>query len=152
SLPVASRPHPGFGASTPGHDEQPARIASRAYAERLAQTLLNTYESGPDNTGIFWRSTHPQTNGFLTRDLNSGTSGTVLALAELANEFQTRELRNALAAGARWLLHAPAPGGTPLPGLYVGEGAVATALLRAGQVLEDAGLIAEAAERATRIT
>jgi len=149
--PGASRPHPGFGSPLPAHDEQQARLASRNDAERLARSFLNTYESGPGTTGIFWRSTHPQTNGFLARDLNTGTSGTVLALAELANEFRTKELRDALASGARWLLHAPAPGGTPLPGLYVGEGAVAAALLRAGQVLDDDDLIAEAAERATHI-
>jgi lantibiotic modifying enzyme len=50
-----------------------------------------------------------------------------------------------LGRAARWLQTVPPFAGPPLPGLYVGEAGIGAALLRAGQVLGDPGLI-DAAE------
>jgi hypothetical protein len=84
-------------------------------------------------------------------DLNVGTAGAIVVLADLVSEFDEPLHRDALAGGARWLAEAPASPGAPLPGLYVGEAGVGVALLRAGQVLGDPELIDAAAERGDRI-
>ncbi|MEZ4239461.1 MAG: lanthionine synthetase LanC family protein, partial [Myxococcota bacterium] len=47
----------------------------------------------------------------------------------------------------RWLVAAPRPEGEPLGGLYVGEGGVGLALLRAGPQLGDPALVDEALRR-----
>ena len=83
----------------------------------------------------------------LSRDLNTGSAGPVLALAELVGKLGVLEHRRVLVQGARWLASAPRPDGRPLPGLYVGEAGPGAALLRAGQVLGDPDLVAAAAER-----
>jgi hypothetical protein len=49
---------------------------------------------------------------------------------------------------ARWLVRGPRPAGVPLPGVDAGVARGGAALLRAGQVLGDATLIAAACERA----
>ncbi len=78
-------------------------------------------------------------------DLNTGAAGAILGLAAAVAEFDDPAHREALSAGAHWLAGAPRPAGSRLPGLYVGEAGIAAALLRAGQVLADADLIAAAA-------
>ena len=52
-----------------------------------------------------------------------------------------------LAQAAHWLAGAPRAVGPILPGLYVGEAGLGAALLAAGQVLDDAALLALAATR-----
>jgi hypothetical protein len=83
-----------------------------------------------------------------TRDLSDGAAGVLLALAELAADGGDAGVREAVAALARWLMRGPRPAGAPLPGLDAGEAGVGAALLRAGQVLRDAALIAAAVEHA----
>jgi lantibiotic modifying enzyme len=85
-------------------------------------------------------------------DLNTGAAGAILALAELVSEFDDPAHRQALSLGGWWLADAPRPGGTRLPGLYVGEAGIAAAQLRAGQVLGDRGLIDAAAETGSWIS
>jgi lantibiotic modifying enzyme len=85
--------------------------------------------------------------GLRSRDINTGGAGTLLALAELVAELGDPCHQEALAAGARWLVRSPSPGGHLAPGLYIGEAGVGAALLRAGQALGDETLIGEAARR-----
>jgi len=80
------------------------------------------------------------------RDVHDGAAGIVLTLAEAATLPGT-EVRDALRAAAESLATSvPLPGG-PLPGLYVGEAGVGAALLRAGVVLGDDGLLVAAADK-----
>ncbi|WP_283137437.1 class IV lanthionine synthetase LanL [Rhizohabitans arisaemae] len=139
------------GHGSPAADEVPAEAAerrrSRELASRLAETLCAAGRPSPHGDGLVWLSAHASGRGTLSRDLCLGGAGAVLALAELTAEFGRPELADALAAGARWLEIAPAPGGDPLPGLYVGESGIGAALLRAGQVLGDDRLVDAALAR-----
>lgn len=141
-----------LSAGQPGEDDGAQQRAHyRELAGRLLDTLCATAQSAPDQGGCFWISTHPLTYGLAPRDINTGNGGVVLALAELAAEFDRADAQAVLAEGARWLSTAPPIGPQPLPGLYVGEAGVGAALLRAGQVLHDEKLITAAIERGRKI-
>ncbi len=128
-------------------DEPAARARSRQRARRLGDTLCAQSIEAGDGGGRYWRSPHPQASGFLSTDINTGCGGIVLALAEIVSELNNPTHRAVLADAARWLLTAPRPEGAPPTGLYVGDGAIGAALLRAGQVLHDPSLMDAAAER-----
>jgi lantibiotic modifying enzyme len=68
-------------------------------------------------------------------------AGTVLALAELADELASTRHSDVLARGALRLSELPALPGDEPAGLYVGEAGIAAALLRTGQVLDDRALV-----------
>jgi len=132
-------------ASAPATRACGARRYARDLARRLANTICAEARPAPAGAGVAWVTSHPLgMGGIRTRDINIGSGGTLLALADLADEFGTRRLRETLAQGARWLTDAPSFVGEPLPGLYVGEAGVGAALLRAGQVLGDAALVGAA--------
>lgn len=140
-----------FGMESAPESEDDARQHSRELARRLGDTLRAAARRLPDGQGVAWVSTHEDGSGTLSRDLGSGSAGAVLALAELAAEFDDPALRAILADGASGLARIPAHEGRPLPGLYVGEAGAGAALLRAGQVLSDSALIAAAAQAGRRI-
>lgn len=119
----------------------------RERARRLADTLVAVARPVADGEGLAWSSSHSTGAGLASRDLNSGSAGALLALCELAAEFAAPDLLDAVRRGAIGLDRAPRPAGDPLPGLYVGEGGVIAALLRAGQVLGDDARIAAASAR-----
>jgi class IV lanthipeptide synthase len=102
------------------------------------------------DAGVTWRSRYFVGKGVVARDINTGMAGTLLALCELVDEFGEKEHAEVLRSGA-WTLHdLPAIPGEPTYGLYIGDAGVVAALLRAGQVLEDDGLVAAAVDRAAR--
>lgn len=150
-LEQASVPAPAFGAEQTAEPEEKTRQHYRELARRLGDSLVKTAEPVPGGKGLAWLSAYPGAMGLANRDINSGSAGTVLALAELVARLDIPEHRATLAEAVRWLQVAPRPGGDPLPGLYVGEGGIAVALLRAGQVLGNEQLIAAANERANWI-
>lgn len=119
--------------------------------ERLSQELLQTIcsvaQRPPEQQGVFWSSSHAATYGLVTRDINTGNAGTLLALSELVAAFPETGRQALLAEAARWMQHAPFIYGQPLPGLYIGEAGVGAALLRAGQLLRDDTLVVAAIER-----
>ncbi|HXT37144.1 MAG TPA: class IV lanthionine synthetase LanL [Chloroflexota bacterium] len=121
----------------------------RQSARRLGDTLCQVARPLPNTHGKVWHSAHHFAGGIPARDLNSGTAGALLALAEIGLILHGREHRAMVAAGAEGLIKAPRFEGAPLAGLLVGESGVGTALLRAGQVLDDAQLI-DAAIRQSR--
>jgi hypothetical protein len=127
-----------------GADE---RRRYRGLARRLAVSLSRAATPAEDGPGLAWTSSHPAGGGIRRRDLNCGSAGAVLALAELVAEFDDPEHRDVLRAGARWLAVAPPFAGAPLPGLYVGEAGIGAALLRAAQVLGEDDLLAAATEK-----
>jgi hypothetical protein len=116
-------------------------------ARRLGDTLCATAQAAPDGQGQLWFSSHSLGAGIHSRDINVGCAGPVLALAELVAAFDCPAHRATLASGAQWLLAAPSLVEHPLPGLYVGESGIGAALLRVGQVLGDATLLAAAEAR-----
>ena len=133
---------PPFGAESIGATESHYRHLAR----RLGDSLVATAQPARDDGGRFWISAQDGSGPLPSRDLNAGSAGAVLALAELVAEFDDPAQRETLIEAARWL-DASRPAERPLPGLYVGEAGVAAALLRAGQVLGDRQLIESAAER-----
>lgn len=124
----------------------------RELAKRLLDTLCTQARRPAHSEGLAWKSAHPISYGFVARDINTGNSGTLLALAELAAEFPGSHTREILEAGARWLRETTTKNSQPLPGLYVGESGVGAALLRAGQILHDDSLIAVAAQRGRQVS
>ena len=126
-------------------EDSPGR--ARALARRLGDTLCRTAAPGPTPGARFWRSRHSAANGAVSWDINTGGAGTVLALAEIVDELGDPTHAATLAEGAAGLRALPFPGPQALPGLYIGEAGVGAALLRAGQVLRDDGLIASASAR-----
>jgi serine/threonine protein kinase len=116
----------------------------RALAVRLGDSLSTSVETDAD--GAVWRTSHPLGAAMSSRDINIGSAGSLLALAELVQAFDVRSHRRILESAAARLASQP-PGPRFLPGLYVGEAGVGGALLRAGQVLGDEALVAEAATR-----
>ena len=67
--------------------EEQVRRRCRDLARRLGDTLCAVAERSPNVPGITWVSRHPLTADVRARDLNTGTAGTLLALAELVAEF-----------------------------------------------------------------
>jgi hypothetical protein len=121
-----------------------SHLRYRLLAHRLGVTLCGEAQWEPNGQGVAWLSTHYVGKGIRSRYLNTGSSGAVLALAEVVSEFGDPEHVTILQKGARWLITAPRPQGEPLPGLYVGEAGIGAALLRAGQALADPELISAA--------
>ncbi|MGH2508455.1 MAG: hypothetical protein ACRDHZ_13805 [Ktedonobacteraceae bacterium] len=70
------------------------------------------------------------------RHINAGSSGSLLALAEVVGAFNHANHRAVLEDGAHSLISESQEHISLLPGLYVGEAGVGAALLRAGQVLQ----------------
>jgi serine/threonine protein kinase len=140
-------------ASLPGsRREEPLPIKHtpenyRQFAHRLSDTLSKQAQPDPQGQGLRWRSTHPQAQSMQRLDLNIGQSGTLLAFSELVSEFQESQQHSQLAEAAHWLVTAPRLPGASLPGLYVGEAGIGTALLRASQVLDDSELLDIAVRR-----
>ncbi|MGH2988048.1 MAG: class IV lanthionine synthetase LanL [Solirubrobacterales bacterium] len=139
----------------PDLGDEPAAAAEddlRGYwwrtAQQLGDTLVDLARPVPGSDGRTWSSGNYAAAGSTLLDVNAGSAGIVLALAELALDGGDAAKRATLEAGARWLTQAPRPGGAPLSGLYVGEAGVAAALLRAGQVLRDPDLLEAALARA----
>jgi hypothetical protein len=129
-------------------DHRLAAKAARRQALRAADLICAKAEAS--DGGLVWRSTYLAGKGMVGRDVNSGMAGTILALAELTGESRDERHVDVLRRAA-WTLHdLPAfPGDRP-PGLYVGDMGVVAALLRAGQILGDADLVAAAIDRAGR--
>lgn len=145
---IATTPRQAMAPS--GAPPKPEHVDRQRYADlarRLADTLCAVSRPAPGGRGAGWISTHDDPHGIWTRDINDGSAGAVLALAEALMVFDDPTHRAALVDGAAWLARSPRFAGPPVSGLYVGESGVAAALLRAGQALADPDLIDRAAER-----
>lgn len=137
---------PAYGEERTPPSLQPDPDTWLEMASRLGDTICQAALPAPGGS-LGWASTHPAGAGLRTRDVNTGNAGTVLALAELVGIDRHYQYREVLLRGTRWLRTMPRPKGRPLTGLYVGEGGVAVALLRAGQVLGSSDLLNEAGRR-----
>lgn len=144
---TSDAPLPAYSQDVAREPERVARRVCRDLARRLADALSAEARPIRDGAGVAWVSPHKSASGLWSRDLNVGSGGTLLALAELVADLGDPAHRAVLADGARWLSAAPRPAGAPLAGLYVGEAGVGAALLRSGQVLADDALVAAASSR-----
>jgi hypothetical protein len=135
-----------FGGETTDEPEFVLCTRSLALARRLGDTLCSAALRTPDGRAAGWSTTHEVGGGRRSRDLNTGSAGSLLALAEVVAAADPDHLAT-LTEAAAWLATAPRPDWEPLPGLYVGEAGAGVALLRAGQVLGDHVLIEEALAR-----
>lgn len=117
----------------------PTMTEDRAHARAIARDVLNTLcrraTGSQDDESFPWKTTHPLANNYPLRDINVGLAGTVLAFAGLVAEMATPESLHLLSCSVGWLRSTSPHHDPPLPGLYVGESGVGTALLCAGQVL-----------------
>ncbi|MFI6689758.1 lanthionine synthetase LanC family protein [Streptomyces sp. NPDC050485] len=140
-----SRPKPPAppGASDPGRTRASDLLE---LAHRSGDFICAQAESSEQ--GLAWRSRYNVGKGLVGRDVNTGMAGTVLALAELAQELRVPRHTDVLRAAARTLHAMPTVPGDRPRGLYVGEMGIVAALLRAGQVLADGELVGFALERA----
>jgi lantibiotic modifying enzyme len=118
-------------------------------ARRLGDTMCAVAQPAPNARGLAWVSTHSAGGGMRSRDLNTGSAGTLLALADIVDQFAVASHRAVLAQAAGALIQSGRD--RVLPGLYVGEAGVGAALLRAGQVLGDAACKEAAADRGRRV-
>lgn len=124
---------------------------ARWLARQLGDSLCRSAQPASAGVGVEWTSTHDLSIGIPSYDLNIGSAGTVLALAELVREIGDPTHRDVLRHAAQRLVTVAGFEGRPLPGLYVGEAGIGVALLRAGQVLRDGQLIAAAEQRGRQI-
>ncbi|GCE14650.1 class III lanthionine synthetase LanKC N-terminal domain-containing protein [Tengunoibacter tsumagoiensis] len=124
-----------------------AKERYRHLASRLLETLCAQAQKVPGEPGLAWMSLHHTAPNFFSRDLNTGNSGTLLALAELTWVLDSARGREVLAEGALWLRQAQPLRKPPLAGLYAGIAGSGVALLKAGQVLKDPSFIDAAIER-----
>jgi hypothetical protein len=115
-------------------------------ARRLADTLCNAAEPTPGFDGVGWKSTHDG-DPVWAHDLAIGSAGCLLGFAELVQMFGGKHRYLVLRKAAAWLACAAPFAEPPLPGLYVGEAGVGSALLRASQVLNDSQLFETAARK-----
>lgn len=128
---------------------QSAALARRTADGLVASSLSHTEGEAPASLGPgarAWRSTFIPTQHGLSADLNAGTAGAVVALAEVVDRFRDARHIQVLTSASMFLLDPPRPPGYVAPGLWVGEAGRGAALLRAGQVLDDATLIAAATD------
>jgi serine/threonine protein kinase len=119
----------------------------RELSKRLMETICIQARPTRDKRGRAWISTHTLTHGLLSRDINTGNAGTILALAELVAAHVDTRSKDILEAASHWLCHTSPLGTPPLPGLYVGEAGVGAALLRAGQIIHNERLIEAALQQ-----
>jgi serine/threonine protein kinase len=138
SAPLALSPSPEF--DNDGRKYQ-------KLAESLGDTLCRFAKRSSDGESILWISTHENRAGIAARDLSLGSAGPILALADLVHMLKKDAHREVLVKAARSLAEAPRPAVDLLPGLYVGEAGIGTALLRAGVVLGDSDLVSKALDR-----
>jgi len=134
-----------------GHPETPRMEAQQCLqlARQIGDLLCDAVT--PDGSGFVWRDGLFGQPASLVRDLNTGVAGAVLALTELADEFDEPRYDAALAASAQWLIDTPLPAGPLFPGLYIGDAGVAAALLRAGRYLNGSELFDAAMDLEGRI-
>lgn len=133
-----------FAYSNPDHVRQ--------VAAQLGDSVCAAAKTCPQGNGsLYWPSVDDPTGRLVIRDINSGTSGITLTLAELAQEFGDRRYLETVEGAVASLLDRSSPYGERLPGLYVGEAGVGAALLRSGQILRDESMV-EAALRQARLT
>lgn len=137
---------PPLGKLLSNEEEAAARRRSGVLAQRLGEMLCQIIQSVSDGQGLLWPVAGFAKGGPPLRDLYNGVAGVVLALSELVLTHDQPDQHDALAEAARWLATSPRPKGHSVPGLYIGEAGVSTALLRAGQVLNDDSLVAAALE------
>ena len=140
---------PSFGGELYDDAEPIARQKARELARQLGRTICAALKCTFDGRFVD-RQTSEHEDCIKSTDLNAW-GGAVIALAELVAEFDDAGLRAVLASGAHWLAEVPRLLGDPLPGLYIGEAGLGAAELRAGQVLSDNYLIANAHSRANWI-
>jgi tRNA A-37 threonylcarbamoyl transferase component Bud32 len=132
--------------------EAPRRMTGDELSRRLQRTAdFICHQAQPHDGGLVWRSTYFVGKGLLSRDVNSGMAGTVLALAELVDEFGVDRHAETLLQAASSLGRLPSLPGARPQGLYVGEMGVSVALLRAGIALNDGELVAKAVDRARSV-
>lgn len=120
------------------------RSRYREMAKRVGDSLCRVATKPKNAPGLTWASCHPLVRGGHALDINIGSSGAVLALAELVSELADPTHRAVLEEGAECLVHARDVH-NPLPGLYVGQAGIGAALLRAGQALGQVEFIDAAA-------
>lgn len=131
-------------------DPEQLRMKYDSLAHLLGDTLCAEAHENASQPGHYWKSTHPILNGLQSVDVNAGDAGAVLALTALAAATRASQHRARLASGAAWL--AATPIGKPyLPGLYVGQAGVGTALLYAGIVLGEERWIDAARARSEQV-
>lgn len=132
-----------YSAPSPGdiHEQKADTIHPRAIAQSILNTLCQTANQPREGADPPWQTTHPLANGYALRDVNSGLAGTVLACAGLVAELAGSDARHVLSQSVGWLQALPPHSDPPLPGLYIGEAGVGTALLCAGQALGDQTII-----------
>lgn len=147
----ARRPPPPLGAEPVPETETEAgaRRRARLLAGRLGDWLHTTVRRAPGR--LSWPHHDPAAPGTDPGDVAAGTDGVLLALAELVADLDDPRHAALLAEGAEALASVSAGRRRPPPGLYLGAGGTAAALLRAGRVLGDDHLVAAAAERARSI-
>lgn len=123
----------------------PTSTAEASHAGGIAKSILNTLcqkaRQLRESDDLPWKTTHPLANDYALRDVNSGLAGTILAFAGLVAELAEPQALDVLAQSVKWLQALPPHSDPPLPGLYIGEAGVGTALLCAGQVLGDQATI-----------
>jgi hypothetical protein len=141
-------PPPAWGQEILPGDDGEAEIRARygAWARALGDTLCKVARPARNGQGVIWVSRVLAGSAVQSRYVNIGCSGQVLALAELVRVFNDPLHRATLREGARWLLSQERFDGEIGAGLYVGEAGVASALLRAGQVLDDPALVKSASD------
>jgi serine/threonine protein kinase len=137
--------------TSPARPTPQAQLDYRQLAHQLGDALCRAAQPAPDGRGLEWISTHDLSAGVPSYDVNTGSAGAVLALAELVGEIRDPKHRAALGDAAQRLVSDTKFGGPPLPGLYVGEAGIGAALLRAGQILRNGQLIAAAEQRGRKI-
>lgn len=119
---------------------------ARKIAKEVLYTLCQNANKHQEGENVAWKTTHPLANNYALRDVNAGLAGAVLACAGLAAELAEPEASRVLAQSVGWLQAMPAHSDPPLPGLYIGEAGIGTALLCAGQVLGEQAIIEAALE------
>ena len=144
--------HADMGGDRPFRSELDSAQHYKTLAKAVADSLSRAAHPAPWGSGLTWTSTHMLGCGCYSPDLNIGSGGAVLALAEMFSVLRNPEHGEVLLQAARSLSSMPTPEGYSSPGLYVGDAGLGAALLRAGQVLGDAGLIAAAVEVGGRIS
>jgi lantibiotic modifying enzyme len=101
--------------------------------------------------GVCWTSAEWNGPQRPNLDINSGTAGTVLALADAVELLANKEDEALLREAASTLTAEPDEDRLPVTGLFVGECGIGFALLRAGFVLGEPNLIEAANRIAARV-
>ena len=121
---------------------------------KLARSLMDKIvaeQMQRGDLGCVWRSSPDVVKGGLSKDVNAGSAGIIIALTELATAFESDSAVQTLQSAVKSMMKMKRFPGPPLPGLFVGEAGAVYAAYHAALMVKDDAMLSWSLERACKL-